>query len=121
MKLSKGWMTTFLLIGLLAGGLLVGAILSGVPGRAAAAPATQVEEPDAADEADEAAPANTGITADEARAIVGAAYPDATILEVEFDRAGDVTLFEAELDNGMDVRVDATTGDILDTETRDAD
>lgn len=77
-------------------------------------------EADEGDEADEVAPANTGITADEARSIAEEAYPDAAVLAVEFDRENGVDLFEAELDNGTDVRIDANSGAILGTDVRDA-
>jgi uncharacterized membrane protein YkoI len=73
------------------------------------------------DKADEIAPASTGITSDDARAIAQEAYPGATVLEIEFDRAGGVEIFEAELDNGSDVRIDAHTGEILGTDIRDND
>jgi uncharacterized membrane protein YkoI len=81
----------------------------------------QSDEANGPDKADEVAPANTGITADDARAIAQEAYPGATVLAVEFDRVGGVELFEAELDNGTDVRIDAHTGAILGTEIRDGD
>ena len=71
------------------------------------------------DSADEVAPAETGITADEAQAIVQKAYPAATSLAVEFDREGGKDIWEVELDNGMDVKVDASTGEILYAENRD--
>lgn len=76
---------------------------------------------EAVDEADAVAPSNTGITAAEAQAIAEAANPGVATLAVEFDRENGVDLFEVELDNGQDVRVDANTGAILGTKTRDAD
>jgi len=70
---------------------------------------------------DEVAPAHTGISASDARTIALEAYPDATVLEIEFDREGGVDLFEAELDDGIDVKIDAATGAIIGTEVRDTD
>jgi uncharacterized membrane protein YkoI len=40
---------------------------------------------------------------------------------MEFDQENGVDLFEVELDNGQDVKVDANSGTILLTEARDAD
>jgi uncharacterized membrane protein YkoI len=73
------------------------------------------------DQADKVAPAHTGISASDARTIALKAYPDATVLEIEFDREGGVDLFEAELDDGTDVKIDAATGAIIGTEVRDTD
>ena len=71
------------------------------------------------DASDEVAPASTGITAQQAQAIVEAANPGAATLNVEFDRESGKEIWEVELDNGLDVKVDATTGEILSTEKRD--
>ncbi len=71
------------------------------------------------DESDEAAPADTGISADQAQAIVEAANSDTTTLAVEFDRENGHDIWEVELANGLDVKVDASNGQILGTETRD--
>lgn len=76
---------------------------------------------DDGDESDEIAPENTGITADDARAIAEKAYPDVSVLAIEFDREGGIDLFEAELNDGTDVIIDANSGEILWTEIRDAD
>ena len=69
--------------------------------------------------ADEAAPARTPVTADGAQAIVEAANPGTTTLNVEFDRENGTDIWEVELDNGMDVKVDAGSGVILLSEERD--
>jgi len=83
--------------------------------------ANEVEESDGADadQSDEAAPATTGISAAEAQAIAEAANPGATTLFVEFDREWGKDIWEVELDNGLDVQVDATTGEILGSEPRE--
>ena len=85
-----------------------------------AQPAAQsgTEEP-GQDSADETPPAQTGVTADEAQAIVEEAYPGVKTLAVEFDREGGKDVWEVELDNDQDVKVDASTGEILYSEKRD--
>lgn len=79
----------------------------------------EAEDADSADAADEMAPAGLPISADQAQAIVEAANPGVQTLAVEFDRENGRDLFEVELDNGQDVKVDATTGEILYSEARD--
>lgn len=80
--------------------------------------ANEAQESNGQDQSDETAPSTTGITADEARAIAEAAYPGTSTLNVEFDREWGKEIWEVELDNGLDVQVDANTGEILGTETR---
>jgi uncharacterized membrane protein YkoI len=81
--------------------------------------ANEAEETNGADGSNEAAPASTGISADEAQAIAEAAHPGAATLFVEFDREWGRDIWEVELDNGLDVQVDAGTGEILGTEQRE--
>ena len=81
--------------------------------------ANEAAETNGQDSSDETAPASTGITAVEAQAIVEAANPGTSTLAVEFDREGGKDIWEVELDNGLDVKVDASTGEILYTEERD--
>jgi uncharacterized membrane protein YkoI len=81
--------------------------------------ANEASEANGQDQPDEVAPAKTGVTSAEAQAIVEAANPGATALAVEFDREGGRDLWEVELDNGVDVVVDASSGAILYTDTRD--
>ena len=71
------------------------------------------------DSTDETPPAQTAITADEAQATVEKAYPGATTIAVEFDREGGKDMWEVELDNDLDVKVDAASGEILYSEKRD--
>ncbi len=73
------------------------------------------------DEADEGVPPTTGITAEEAQAIVEQANPGAKTVDVEFEKENGVDMFEVELDNGKEVEVDANDGTILATEGDDAD
>ncbi len=74
---------------------------------------------DLTDEADEVAPAGTGITAAEAQAIAEA-ETGSTTLAVEYDVEGGIELFEVEMTDGTDVRVAASDGAILGIEQRDA-
>jgi uncharacterized membrane protein YkoI len=85
--------------------------------------ANEAEETNGADEADEAATlqGQTGITADEAQAAVEAANPGIKTLAVELDNENGTVIYEVELDNGQDVKVDATNGNILGADQRDAD
>lgn len=74
------------------------------------------------DKSDEVAPTNgLGISPDQAQAIVEDANPGTATLAVEFDRENGHDIFEVELDNGRDVKVDATSGQILGADVRDAD
>ncbi len=70
-----------------------------------------IVEDDQVDEADEAGAlqGQTGITAAEAQAAVEAANPGTKTMAVELDNQ-----------NGTDVKVDASNGNILKTEQRDA-
>lgn len=91
----------------------------GQSGEAEDGDGNEATEANGQDVSDEIAPAQTGITAEQAQTIVEAANPGAITLNVEFDREGGKELWEVELDNGMDVKVDATTGEFLSTEKRD--
>jgi uncharacterized membrane protein YkoI len=62
------------------------------------------------------APATASITADQARSIAETAHPGATALEIEFDHDDGFALFKVELNNGIDVTIDASTGAILGSE-----
>lgn len=56
------------------------------------------------------------LTLEEAKAVVEAAYPGATVIEVEKDDDG-LAAYEVELDTGLEVKVDINTGAILSTGT----
>ena len=124
MKISK-WIA-FAVTALLVVGVM-GVVSYRVFAQNSAQPAAQsgTEEPNDStevpgqDSSDEVAPAQTGITADEAQAIVEKAYPGVTTIAVEFDREGGKDMWEVELDNDLDVKVDAASGEILFSEKRD--
>ena len=61
------------------------------------------------------------ITADEAKAAALEAYPGTNAVEVELERENGTLVYEVELDNGLEVAVDANDGAILGTEQEDAD
>ena len=61
------------------------------------------------------------ITADEAKAAALEAYPGTNAVEVELERENGTLVYEVELDNGLEVAVDANDGTILGTEQEDAD
>jgi uncharacterized membrane protein YkoI len=78
-----------------------------------------VEEDDDEDEAS-VSPDQAGITADEAKAAAEAAHPGAKALEVELENENNTIYYEVELDNGLEVEVDAANGNILSAEEDDA-
>ena len=59
------------------------------------------------------------ITADQAREAALAAYPGATVTEVELDNENGCLVYSVELNEDMDVMVDAGNGTILGIETDD--
>ena len=145
MKIKKWTIGVLLMAGLLIGGIGAGTFLTGQPGRAEAqttdpcaedddsaeAPDTEdmddveeevqcgPEDENEADEADEMAPTGLTLTAVQAQQIAEEANPGVATLAVEFDRENGHDIWEVELDNGQDVKVDANSGEILLTETRD--
>lgn len=71
-----------------------------------------------------ASPDQLGITREEAQAVAEAAFVGAKTLEIELDwmyENGGALIFEVELDNGIDVAVDAGNGDIIATKHRNAE
>jgi hypothetical protein len=66
-------------------------------------------------------PPQASITPEEAKAAVLAANPGTTAVEVDLDREGGVQAYEVKLDNGLEVKVDASNGTILGTDQEDAD
>lgn len=76
-------------------------------------------EADTGDEADvaESVPAGTpAITAEEAQAAALTAY-SGTIVQTELDDEDGQLVYSVEFDGGVDVKVDAMTGEVLGTET----
>ena len=129
MKINKTIAIAIVLFGLLVGGLGAGVFLSQRPHSANAAPPAQegnntdeageVENNDGneAGEAEEAvSPDQANITADEAKAAAEAAYSGAKAVAVELENENGKVSYEVELDNGLEVIVDAGNGDILGTE-----
>jgi len=60
------------------------------------------------------------ISSDEAKATAEAANPGSTALQVELDNENGVLVYSVELDNGLEVKVDAGNGTILHTEQANA-
>jgi len=81
---------------------------------------TSVDEAkyEAVSEADEAAAlqGQATISAEEAQAAAEAANPGTTATKVELDNENGVLVYSVELDNGLDVKVDAGDGSVLHTE-----
>lgn len=79
----------------------------------------EVNEAGETDESDEVAPSDLALSSAQAQEIAEDANPGASTLAVEFDRENGVDIWEVELDNGLDVKVNAKNGEILLSETRD--
>ncbi|MCA9898767.1 MAG: PepSY domain-containing protein [Ardenticatenaceae bacterium] len=143
MKINKRTATVVMLAGLLLGSLGVGLTLTGKPQAASAqqtVPAAEdgdnVQEPsytgsipvdeaqtDGMNEADEAAAlqGKATISADEAKAAAEAANPGAQAVKVELDNQNGYLVYSVELDNGLDVKIDAGDAAVLHTEQADND
>lgn len=116
-----------ILIVLMVGGLVTGVCLSqrtlsvnaALPGQE---DNDTVDAGDVEEDGNEAdvSPDQTGITADEARAAAEAANPGTKALEVELENENGTLVYEVELDNGLEVMVDAANGDIQGTERDEA-
>ena len=121
MNKNKTIAIAVLLFSLLMGSMGMVALLSR-PSAVDAAPAarqgtTCAEALEAGGE-DDAGEANaslggTGITAAEARAAAEAAYPGAKAREVELENENGATVYEVELDNGLEIALDPANGNIL--------
>lgn len=132
MKINRTTTIVVVLVGLLVGGLSAGVFLSrqslskGVAsspqGDKASDESGDVEDDDR-DETDEAdvRPDQAGVTAEAARAAAESANPGAKALEVESENENGTLVYEVELDNGLEVIVDATNGNILRTERDEED
>jgi len=74
-------------------------------------------------EADEAAALQgmATVSADQAKAAAEAANPGTKAIKVELDNENGVLVYSVELDNGLDVKVDAGNGAILHTEPAGGD
>jgi len=96
--ISKRTVLTLLTAGIILGGVLIGIVMN-IP-RTASAQQTQ-------------------LTPDEAKAAAEAASPGATATDIDLEREGGRDVYEVQLDNGMEVELDAATGEILETELED--
>ena len=67
------------------------------------------------------APPQATITPEDAEAAALAANPGATVIDVELENENGALVYEVELDNGLEVMVDASDGTVLGTEQDDAD
>ena len=63
----------------------------------------------------------TTVTLEQAKAAALEANPGATVVKMELGNENGALVYEVELDNGLDVKVDAGNGAILHTEQEDAD
>jgi uncharacterized membrane protein YkoI len=61
------------------------------------------------------------LTPDEASAVAEAANPGTKAVAVELENESGTLVYEVELNNGLEVMVDAASGDILGTERDEAD
>lgn len=129
MRINKTIAVVVILLGLLAGGLAAGILLSQQPLSVNAAPPAQeatdtdeageVEDNDEneVDETEEAvSPDQASITPDEAKTAAEAAYSGAKAVAVELENENGKVAYEVELDNGLEVIVDANNGEILGTD-----
>lgn len=83
--------------------------------------ANEADEANEVDEASEVAPADwTGLSLDEAKAIAVEANPGTAVVEADFEQEGGTAAYEVELDNGVELTIDALSGEILASES-DAD
>lgn len=96
--IGKRTILGLLLAGVILGGVLIGIVLNMPP--AASAQKTQ-------------------LTPDEAKAAAEAVSPGATATDVDLEREGGKDVYEVQLDNGMEVELDAASGEILETELED--
>lgn len=64
-------------------------------------------------------PPQVTITPEQAKAATLAANPGTTAVEVDLDRENGAQVYEVKLDNGLEVKVDASNGTILGTEQED--
>jgi hypothetical protein len=121
------WLRYFfnILIMLTVGGLIAGVFLSqrSLPAHTAT-PAQEdydTAEADDVEEEHEVLPDQASISAEEAMAVAEAANPGAKALEVELENENGVLVYEVEMDDGLEVMVDAANGNILGTEAENVD
>jgi len=101
----RKWLISGGVVGALAVVLLVGSLVVGAFAQSPTPPA----------------PRQATITPEEAEAAALAANPGATVIDVELENENGALVYEVELDNGLEVMVDASDGAILGTEQENAD
>jgi uncharacterized membrane protein YkoI len=132
MKINRTTTIAVVLVGLLVGGLSTWVFLSERSQSEGVTPSAQEGEAsdesgdledDNRDDTDEAdvTPDRAGITAEVARAAAEAGNPGTKALDVELENENGTLVYEVELDNGLEVIVDAGNGKILGTERDEAD
>ncbi len=127
MKINKTTIILVVLAGLLVSALGAGIFLSersmaaGVDPSAQEGKASDGSDDDEADEGAEVKPDQAGITSEEARAAAEANNPGAKALEVERESENGTLVYEVELDNDLEVIVDAANGNILGAEEDEED
>ena len=126
MRINKTAGILLVLVALMLGGLGGGVLLTQQVLSVDAAPLLQegatddddgANEDDDANEADEVeeavSPDQATISAADAKAAAEAAYPEAKAVAVELEHERGQVVYEVELDNGLEVQIDATNGDFL--------
>ncbi len=101
----KRWLIYGGFLGVLAAAALLAVLPSGVLAQDGAGPA----------------PSQAGITPEQAEAVALAANPGANVVEVGQEKENSILVYEVDLDNGLEVQVDAGSGAILATDQEDAD
>jgi uncharacterized membrane protein YkoI len=132
MKINRTTTIVVVLMGLFVGGFSTGVFLSQRSLSVGVTPSTQ--EGKASDESDDAdndngddgdeaevTPDQASITAEAARAAAEAENPGTKAREVELENENGTLVYEVELDNGLEVIVDAANGNILGTERDEED
>ncbi len=103
-------------------GIVVALVLLAAIGGGVAVAADKVRNIQSGGEIENIAPGAINVTDQQARDTVQAAYPNATIQEIDLDGEGEGDLvYDVGLDTGEEIMVSAHTGEILGAETDDAD
>jgi uncharacterized membrane protein YkoI len=82
----------------------------------AQAPITGGDEESESQDSGAALQSQAGITREQAEAIALAQYPGAKVRATELENEGGILLYSMELDNGVEIEMDANTGKVLPAE-----